>query len=134
LSKYPKFKKNENRTNIYHCLARCIILKAMVVAIILLREVQSYIDKAQKTMQNKITFWNSFSCRFCKRTCYLSRSTNAPIIFLVQMQIHPSIYISAKMVSLYFGKIANKVLHTLTYYGKYVLYLLQDENGKVMFF
>jgi glyoxylase-like metal-dependent hydrolase (beta-lactamase superfamily II)/rhodanese-related sulfurtransferase len=96
-----------------------------------LREVQSYIDKAQKdNAKIKYIFETHFHADFVSGHVTLADLTNAPIIF--GPNANPSFpYISAKDQQVFtLGKIAIKVLHTPGHTMESTCYLLQDENGK----
>lgn len=96
-----------------------------------LREVQFYIDKAEKNKATiKYIFETHFHADFVSGHVTLSEKTGAPIVFGPNAQTTFDSYIAKDQEVFELGKITIKVLHTPGHTMESTCYLLIDENGK----
>jgi glyoxylase-like metal-dependent hydrolase (beta-lactamase superfamily II)/rhodanese-related sulfurtransferase len=96
-----------------------------------LREVQSYLDKAEQNKSKiKYIFETHFHADFVSGHVTLSELTNAPIVFGPNANPTFDCIIAKNQQVFKLGKITIKVLHTPGHTMESTCYLLQDENGK----
>jgi glyoxylase-like metal-dependent hydrolase (beta-lactamase superfamily II)/rhodanese-related sulfurtransferase len=96
-----------------------------------LREVQPYIDRAQKDgVKIKYVFETHFHADFVSGHLDLSKKTGAPIIYgpLANPEFESIIAEDGQVFQI--GNISIKVLHTPGHTMESTCYLLKDENGK----
>jgi glyoxylase-like metal-dependent hydrolase (beta-lactamase superfamily II)/rhodanese-related sulfurtransferase len=95
-----------------------------------LREVQPYIDRAEKNNATiKYVFETHFHADFVSGHLDLSKKTGAPIIYGPNANPSFDAHIATDGETFKLGKITFKVLHTPGHTMESTCYLLQDENG-----
>jgi hydroxyacylglutathione hydrolase len=96
-----------------------------------LREVQPYLDRAQKDhVKIKYVFETHFHADFVSGHLDLSKKTGAPIVYGPNANPEFEAHIAKDGEEFKIGKISIKVLHTPGHTLESTCYLLRDENGK----
>ncbi|GHB68588.1 MBL fold metallo-hydrolase [Persicitalea jodogahamensis] len=96
-----------------------------------LREVQPYLDKAQREGATiKYVFETHFHADFVSGHLDLSEKTGAPIVYGPNANPNFAAHIAADGEEFKLGKITIKALHTPGHTMESTCYLLLDENGK----
>ncbi len=96
-----------------------------------LREVQPYLDRAEKSgVKIKYVFETHFHADFVSGHLDLSQKTGAPIVYGPNAQTGFESYTAKDGEVFQLGKVRIKVLHTPGHTMESTSYLLLDENGK----
>ena len=96
-----------------------------------LREIQPYLDRAQKDgVKIKYIFETHFHADFVSGHIDLSKATTAPIVYGPTAQPEFDAIIASDGQEFRIGNITIKALHTPGHTMESTVYLLKDENGK----